>query len=162
METKRLRLRKISYHDISFLYKLHIHEDVNRYLDRKIPSNEGDVESFITRIKSGVERSEWYYWIVKRKDTDESIGTICLWNFNNDKTQCDIGYELLPESQGLGFMTEACESVLNFAYNTLSIDIVNAVTHKDNKPSKRLLERMGFSYQSIFDNGYEVLYQKER
>ena len=73
------------------------------------------------------------------------IGTVCLWNFSLDNKIAEIGYELIPDYQKKGFMTEAVNSVVNFAFNHLKLDKIEAYTHKENENSKKLLLTSNFN-----------------
>ncbi|MFM9949131.1 MAG: GNAT family N-acetyltransferase; N-acetyltransferase, partial [Saprospiraceae bacterium] len=77
---------------------------------------------------------------------DDLIGTICLWNFSEDKTQAELGYELKPVFQGLGLMDEAVKSVLVYSFESIGIQTLCAFTHHNNNASRRLLEKNGFEF----------------
>jgi len=121
-----------------------------------------DATAFIFKINNGIKNNQWIYWAITLKDNSDLIGTICLWNFSNGNTVADIGYELHPDFQGKGYMSEALKIVLKYASETLSLTKIEAHTHPENIASKNLLlnndfllnqkiMEKKFSYLSIFE-----------
>ena len=96
-------------------------------------------------INMGIDEGKWYYWAITPKGNPQLVGTICLWNFNKTRTVAEIGYELHPAHQGKGIMQPAIETVVNFAFETLGLETVIAVTHNQNLASIKLLEKHGFT-----------------
>jgi ribosomal-protein-alanine N-acetyltransferase len=77
-------------------------------------------------------------------DKNVLIGTICLFSFSDETDKCEIGYELLTNFQGQGIMTEAVEKVIDFAFNTIKVQKIEAFFHIDNQSSIKLLEKFSF------------------
>jgi ribosomal-protein-alanine N-acetyltransferase len=77
-------------------------------------------------------------------DRNIFVGTICLFGFSDEKDVCEIGYELLTNFQGQGIMKEASEKVIDYAFNTIKVQKIEAFIHKDNQSSIKLLERSSF------------------
>ena len=44
-------------------------------------------------------------------------------------------------------MTEALKNIINYGFNTLKLNKIEAFTHKENGSSKRLLENNGFVFK---------------
>jgi ribosomal-protein-alanine N-acetyltransferase len=83
-------------------------------------------------------------WGITTKESDVLIGSICLWNFSEDKKTAEVGYDLDPEFQGKGIMSEALKAVLNFGFNQRGFKTIEAYTDYRNLPSKKLLKHHGF------------------
>jgi ribosomal-protein-alanine N-acetyltransferase len=75
---------------------------------------------------------------------DKLIGTICLFDFSEDHSKAEIGYELLPGFQGKGFMQEATSKVIHFGFQHVGLNSIEASTHSENQSSRRLLEKLNF------------------
>ena len=73
------------------------------------------------------------------------IGSISLWNFSEDKKTGEVGYDLSTKHHNTGVMSEALKCVLNYGFNTLQLDKIEAFTHRDNEPSKKLLIKHNFN-----------------
>ncbi|MBE9662515.1 GNAT family N-acetyltransferase [Mucilaginibacter myungsuensis] len=162
--TERLVLRKLNASDVGQLAKLRSDENVNQYLGRPSTCTNEDAEAFISKINGFVDAGQSYYWTITLKDIDDLIGTICYYNISPDKTQAELGYELLPEYQGKGIMREAIKKVISFGKTDLDFNIITALPTPDNGPSVKLLERVGFKldetsqYVSKEESGEQVVY----
>jgi len=136
-------LRRPAISDAPVLIQLRTDPKVNQYLDRK-PLSLEETETFIKKIDKSIRKRDSLYWIICLKDTADLIGTICLWNFNDEKNSAEIGYELMSAYHGKGLMAEAASRVIALAFKKLKLDFLTAFTHPDNVPSARLLERYSF------------------
>jgi len=144
LSTKNLRLRSLSLNDAKDLYSLRFNEQVTKFIDRKTPKEENEILDFINDRNKDVEQGKIMFWVICKINNPKLIGTICLWNFNESRTIAEIGYELHPDFHGKGFMSEALQAVLNFGFNEIYLKSVEAFTHKNNKPSKSLLNKFSF------------------
>jgi len=139
--TKRLTLRPLSVNDATEILLLRSDREINKFLDRK-PSK--TVEDALHFIKMILENRETFYWAITKTGEEKLIGTICLFDFSNDKDKCEIGYELRTEFQGQGIMLEATKNVIQYAMETLGVKSIDAFTHKDNQSSTSLLQKLNF------------------
>lgn len=144
--TDRLVLRQLVDEDVQQIAALRSNELVCRYLGRPILQHSSEAIAFIDRIKDGYANGTAYYWAICLKGAQELMGTICLWNFSAGNTVAEVGYELLPEHHGNGYMQEALAAVCMYGSTSLRLSVIDAFTHRDNTPSKNLLERNGFVF----------------
>ena len=144
LTTQRLRLRQLLPADAANLFDLRTNEQVNRYLDRPSPKGVYEMTDFVGKINGGIATNQWLYWAICLPKDNELVGTICLWNFNDIKTIAEIGYELHPDQQGKGYMNEALQAVVAYAFGTLQLQQLEAYTHHANIGSIRLLVKNGF------------------
>ena len=100
LSSKRLILRKPMLDDAREIFNLRSNEQVNQYLDRQAPTSVEDAVTFIERILAIINRNEGCYWAICLKEN--SVGTICYFDFSSDQTTAEIGYELHPFYQHKG------------------------------------------------------------
>ena len=143
METKistdKLILKPVELSDLQNMYNLRINPQVAKYIERDINKNLEDIRQFIELVKKNN-----FYFTIRTLERNEFIGTITLWNIDRSINYAEIGYELLPDFQGKGLMSEAVKAMLDYAFNKASFEIIEAHTHRENTASRRLLERVGF------------------
>ena len=144
LRTARLLLRPVRDSDDEVIFLLRSDDWVNKYLDRQPAQTIDDARKHIEKIRDGYSKGTAYYWVIITSQKQQPIGTICIWNLNEQNNSGEIGYEILPAYKGQGYMNEAIEAVKNFCGQTLSMSRLTAWTHSDNAPSKRLLEKNGF------------------
>jgi RimJ/RimL family protein N-acetyltransferase len=72
------------------------------------------------------------------------IGWCCLMKWNPDYRSATMGYCLDDSAWGRGFATEAAAALLQWAFDTLDLNRVQAETDTRNGASGRVLEKLGF------------------
>lgn len=142
--TERLRLRPLRDKDAQNLFSIRSNPDVNQYLDRDLPSQIEDVVRFIQNIKQMQLNQKGLYWIIEDKLTSQFFGTICLFNLDVQLQNVEIGYELLPQFQGNGYMSEAIDAVITYVQYNLGLTVLQAYSAIANESSSRLLQKKGF------------------
>ena len=144
LKTERLLLRQLRSTDDKEIFALRSNDDVNKYLDRKPGKSIDDAKNFIQTINENIRRNNSVYWAITLNGADKLIGTICLFNFSEDHSKAEIGYELLPDFQGKGIMQEAISKVIDFGFQHARLQSIEAYTHSENQSSTRLLEKLSF------------------
>ena len=144
IECERIILRELNEKDENEIFVLHTHIDVLRYINRAKAKNIDDANKFINKISNGVDINKWIYWAISHQNNSALIGTICLWNFSDDYSKAELGYELIPQYQANGYMNEALSKVIEYAFTTLKLNKIEAYTHIENKASIKLLEKHHF------------------
>lgn len=144
LTTERLILRRLVEHDAPRIHQLRSDPEVNRYLGRPSSTGIDDAMAFIKKIDHNIALQNSLYWVLNFKGSDNLIGTICLWNFDHEHDTAELGYELMPQHQGKGLMTEAVNTVITYAIAELRARGIIACLSADNLPSVTLLKKMGF------------------
>lgn len=165
LSTQRLLLKTVTQEDIQEVLFLRSDPEVNRYIFRKEKVERPQALAFIERVANGLANRDFYYWGITRKESPKMIGSICLWNISDDRSQAELGYDLHPDFQGLGIMSEAVQAVFKFGVQQMGLARIEAFTHKENQSSKKLLERNGFVHlPDRVDEGHDwnLIYEKVR
>lgn len=152
LKSERLTLRQLASGDDNEIFVLRSNDNVNKYLGRKPSRSIDDARTFIHAINESVKRNDSIYWAITLNGTDKLIGTLCLFEFSDDTSKAEIGYELLPEFQGKGIMQEAISKVIDYGFLHIGLDSIEAYTHPENQRSTTLLERLNFKKQSVSGN----------
>ena len=144
LTTARLTLRQLSIDDQQNIFELRSDKEINKYLDRQVSKTIEDAINFINKVNDNIKKNNSVYWVITLTKTKTFVGTICLFDFSNDKSSCEIGYELMTKFQGQGIMKEAAEKVIDYAFQTLQVQKIVAVTHNRNHNSTNLLAKFNF------------------
>lgn len=84
-------------------------------------------------------------WLVCLKENDEIIGRAGLSNRQVDGVnELELGYVIGEAYQGSGYAHEACVAVCEFAKEQLYADKLVCFIEKENIPSVKLAEKLGF------------------
>ena len=144
LTTERLTLRQLLHKDAQEIFTLRSDSEINKYLDRQLSHTIDDARDFINRVTENINKNTSIYWAITLIDSNILVGTICLFGFSDDNYKCEIGYELLTNFQGQGIMKEAAEKVIAYAFNTIKVQKLEAIFHRDNQRSINLLEKLLF------------------
>jgi len=155
IETKRLFLRKPELHDKDELFLIRSNPLMTTYVDTLPDLKIADTLNHMNKMNFGNNQSLWYFWVIVSKDINTVIGTISLWNLDLSTRYAELGYGLSPLHRKKGLMNEAICSVLDFAFNSLKFQTIEAYTEHDNKDSVSLLQKIGFEHtDNLTEEGY--------
>ncbi len=147
IKTSQLTLRQLVPEDRKAIFFLRNDEQVNRFIRRMKMTSETEATAFIEKIWSNNEQGPDVFWAICLDTQPDLIGTVCLWNFSEDRKLAELGYELFPAFQGSGLMSEAVKAVLDYGFKDLGLTTIEAYTHRDNLRSRKMLANFQFRYQ---------------
>ena len=58
------------------------------------------------------------------------LGTVGLRNFETEEDYAEIGYDMHPDFQENGYMSEAFKAILNFSAKQMDLKFLEAFTHQ--------------------------------
>ena len=151
LTTQRLTLRQLASTDEQEIFRLRSDSEINKYLNRQIANSIDDARNFINMVNANSNKKDSLYWAITFTDKNILIGTICLFSFSAENETCEIGYELLTNFQGQGIMREALEKVIDYAFNTIAVQKIEAFFHRDNQGSIKLLKKFQFRDSNLAD-----------
>jgi [ribosomal protein S5]-alanine N-acetyltransferase len=157
LTTQRLTLRQLTVNDDNEIFTLRTDSEISKYLNRQLCTTIDDARNFINKVNENVTNNNSLYWAITFSDKNILVGTICLFGFSDENNSCEIGYELLTNYQGQGIMQEAVKRVIDYAFNTLNVQKIEAFFHKDNQRSINLLEKFSFTNSNVIDKEYPDL-----
>lgn len=97
------------------------------------------------RMTHNAAEAIWFtYWVLVNKARNRAIGMAGFKGPPNESHEVEIGYGLQPAYQNQGFMTEAVAGLLEWVFTQQPVIVIIAITEKDNLPSQRVLEKLGF------------------
>jgi len=155
LTTERLLLRQLKTTDKKAVFKIRSNDIIYKYIAKETFKKIEEAQSFIAKINKGITNKEHVFWAITLKETQELVGTICLWNFSKDRLIAEVGYELYPDYYKQGIMNEALQSVIKFGFELLKLNTIEAFTHNNNGASKTLLMRNNFKLDANrIDKGF--------
>jgi ribosomal-protein-alanine N-acetyltransferase len=150
LQTERLILRSITYADTQCIFDIRSDKDLMRFIPRPMAKNMNDAKEVIRVMIDFIEAKEGVNWAITRKDSNDLIGTIGIYQFNSEDSKCELGYMLRKDFHNKGLMTEAISEVLNYSFRVLGFNTVEAVIDPANEPSEKVLLKTGFKKDSHF------------
>lgn len=144
LTTENYALRNLLPEDDQEIFALRSSDEINKYLDRPKANTLDDARNFISKITNGIVENEAIFWVVTSRSDAKFLGTICLWNISREEAKAEIGYELLPENHGKGIMQEVIPRVIQFGFEKIKLETIEAELSPRNLKSVRLLEKSNF------------------
>ncbi|KUY30544.1 GNAT family N-acetyltransferase [Elizabethkingia ursingii] len=142
--TNRLVLNRIEDTDVESIFSLRSDEEVTRYVKRGPDHDIQQAYDFIRLARDRYENKTAINWAIRKKETPDLIGGICLWKISADRKTAEIGYDLKPLHHGEGIMSEAMVAIIEYGFSTLGLDNIEAFTSRYNEASKSLLLKHNF------------------
>lgn len=149
VETERFYCRLWTESDLPHVLSLHQNSDVMRFFPGIATSDQ--CRQFLLKMQRVFEKHSFAYLPVFEKDSDSFVGWVGLCNQTYlSEDFVDIGWRLLPEFWGQGIATEMASAFLTYGFEICKLDEIFAVAPKLNKPSMRVMERIGMKFESTF------------
>lgn len=143
IHTERLTLRPLTTADAAWFAGYAGKPEVARMTGSvKTQLTEMEAEFWIIAKLAKQERGLAYIYVIEHNGT--AVGTIDVFKRTEDSA-LEIGYSLVPEHWGLGFMYEACQAIIEQARDALGATRIIAGVFVDNPASLRLLRKLGFT-----------------
>lgn len=113
-----------------------------------------ETHDYLLKLIQRREENIGVYWFLRLEESDKVIGTFGLvyWDLNNKKTQ--IGYGISPHYWRKGYFSEALTLGVNYCFDVLGFDRVEAHTRLDNLGSIKGLEKYGFKSERLIPNSH--------
>ncbi|HEX8425730.1 GNAT family N-acetyltransferase [Hymenobacter sp.] len=163
IETPRLLLRPIELIDAPSILALDSDPDVLRYVPNAPLSTLAEATAIVEYIRAQYQRNGIGRWVVERKEDGAFIGWCGLKLVN--ETECngrtnyyDLGYRLLTRYWGCGYASEAAEASLRYGFEVLQLPVINATVMRENRPSCRILQKLGLAKTAEFVEADEAVW----
>ena len=160
--TDRLILRKFEYSDDDSMLRNWIaDEKIQSMYSEPVYSTKEEIKELLDKYIGSYERPDYYRWAVIEKASGECIGQIAYFLVDSKNHFAEIEYCIGAEFQCRGYATEATKAVIAFGFDRINLHKVQICTKTINKPSRRVIEKCGFTYEGtlrdyFFMNGEYV------
>jgi RimJ/RimL family protein N-acetyltransferase len=94
-------------------------------------------------LERDLEPSGFETWMIIKKDNMQVIGDIGFHGKPNEKGEVEVGYGIVELERRKGFGFEAVKAIMNWVYSQNEVKVIKADCLIDNKPSARILEKVG-------------------
>lgn len=164
IETERLLLRPLRLSDAEALFELNKNPEVHKYL-WQTPEEEIDESiKVIEYVNRQYTENNIGRFATILKETNQFIGWTGI-KFINDHIEngntnfYDYGYRLSEKFWNKGYATEATIAWLDYGFNKMKIDKMNAYTHAENGASNHVLQKVGFNFIEDYPDSKGVIWK---
>ena len=151
LETERLILRPLDITDAEAMFTMDNNPNVHKYLWQKPTLELSETIKIIEMVQKQYIENKIGRFATILKDSGEFIGWTGI-KFVNDHVEngntnfYDYGYRLNEKFWNKGYATEASKAWLDYGFNQMNIQIMNAYTHAQNAASNHILQKVGFHF----------------
>jgi RimJ/RimL family protein N-acetyltransferase len=111
-------------------------------------------DDFVDRMRADLDRRGFGLWALEVRSTGQFIGFtgLSVPSFEAHFTPAvEVGWRLAKDAWGNGYATEAARASLAHAFGPTGLDEVVSFTATTNKPSQRVMERIGMRHDEADD-----------
>jgi RimJ/RimL family protein N-acetyltransferase len=144
LTTARLDLRPLAPPDAAAVYAMRSDPVVQRYGSHPPWTDPQLAVDYIERNIQAMAAGTHAQFAVVRRDDAAVIGTVTLFALDAQCRRADVGYVLLVSEWGRGYANEAVSALLDWGFEHLDLNRVEADVDPRNAHSARALERLGF------------------
>jgi len=151
LHTKRLDLIEIRQSHLRDLYDLFSDEEVTRYYNLLPFDKEDDAQPLLDWSIERYKEGSGIRWGIALKGKSNIIGTAGFNNYTKNH-RANIGYDLQRQYWNKGYITEALDAVIDYGFNQLSINRIEAEVMQGNINSEKVLQKLSFKNEGILRN----------
>jgi len=152
--TNRLILRPLQLADAESMFLGWATDmDVVRYLSWKPHISVDETKRIISYWMSNYPDPKFYVWGIQLKN-GSLIGTISIHSIHDGFERGEVGYALMKRYWNQGYMTEALQALLTYAFATVGFNRLEAHHSIYNPASGAVLMKTGFQHEGVLRQYY--------
>lgn len=151
LETNRLLIRQVTENDAEALFVLRTEDRIMKFINRPRPQNVEEVKGLIQTINQKIAENVGINWGMYLKSApDVLIGMISFHRIEKEHYRAEIGYLLHPNYWGQGIVSEGVAALLDFGFNELGFNSIEAHIRPENGASRQVLLKNRFEKNAFF------------
>ena len=164
LETDRLLLRPLELTDAVAMFAMDNNPNVHKYLWQNPTQTLEESTKVIEYIQAQYQKNNIGRFATILKETNEFIGWTGIKfideHIENGNTNFyDYGYRLNEKFWNKGYATEASIAWLDYGFNQMNIEKMNAYTHAQNGASNHILQKVGFQFMKDYPDKEGVIWK---
>ena len=148
LDTQRLTLRKAMMEDAQPMFDNWASDpEVTRYLTWPTHTSSQVSAMVIDSWMEGCRKEDFYQWMIVLKQTNEPIGSISVVAHDDAVAKAEIGYCIGKRWWGQGIMTEALQAVMDYLFDEVGMNRIEACHDPHNPASGAVMKKCGMQYE---------------
>lgn len=149
LKTKRLYIRPFGSEDVEGLHKIFGDPEVMKHIPSGPSSSLQVTQQRLAKIIKHQEEHGFSLWALIEKETGILIGDCGLILVEGRGPEIELSYDIARAYWGKGYATEAARECLRFGLENLKLDRIIAITYPDHFASRRIMEKIGMTYEGF-------------
>ena len=162
IETERLILRQFTYEDAFSMMNNWAGDDyIQKMYGEPSYKTPEAVKGLLDKYIGGYADGYYFRWAVIEKTSGECIGQAAYFLVDKNNNFGEIEYCIGTPFQGKGYATEATQALIDYGFKKIQFHKVQICVRPANVPSKKVIEKCGFTYEGtlrdyfLIDGKYE-------
>ena len=157
INTSRLTLREMKISDYADMYEYSKLSEVTRYLLWREHPDEAYTKAYLKRVRKHYRDFSYYDWAIIYNGTGyhdplvkysgRLVGTCGFSSIDEENHVGELGYVLNPALHGNEVALEAARAVMDFGFNELGLNRIEAKYIIGNTASRRVMDKLGMKYE---------------
>lgn len=152
LETERLFLAPVDVADGNDLW--YAVNGSRAFLQRWLPwvqfhTDPGASARFAEACANDWDQGRAVRFTIRERQTRTLVGIVGLEACVHLHRACELGYWLRRESTGRGYMHEAANACMGFAFKQMGVHRLRVAAATDNHPSLAVIAKLGFHFEGI-------------
>ena len=144
LSTDRLTLRHVEETDRAAYFAIFSDAQVMRYYSSAPWTDMQQASDAIASVLQDYRNGSSLRFAIEQLDGGAMIGTIALHHFFPQNRRCEIGYAVGSAHWGRGYIGEAMQAAVDYAFRELDMNRIEADIDPRNSASAKALLRAGF------------------
>ena len=145
--TPRLRLRRLTMRDAQDIFRYSRDPEVARHVLWDAHRSIGDSRAYLRYMLRRYRGHEPASWGIEHLDSGRIIGTIGFMWIQEDNNAAEVGYSLARDFWGKGYMTEALRAVIQYGFDGLNLNRIEAQHETTNPASGAVMRKCGMLHE---------------
>ena len=148
IETERLVLREARLDDAQAMFDNWASDpEVTKYLTWPTHGSVDVTKLIAESWVKGYEQENFYLWMIELKEIGQPIGSISVVNMDDRVEKAEIGYCMGRNWWHKGIMTEALRAVMDFLFDDVGVNRIEARHDPRNPHSGGVMRKCGMKYE---------------
>lgn len=149
LETDRLHLREMTLADASALLKQFGNPEVVRFIEMQPIKTRAQANEWLRWMGSYFTAKDGLRWGITLKADGTFIGSAGIHGWNREARYAEVGYDFAQDFWGHGYATEVVNRLVEFGFERMILNRMEADVVSGNQASMRVLEKIGFQQEGI-------------
>ena len=149
LETDRLILRRMTIQDAQDVFEYSRDPEVARHVLWSAQKELSEAKEYCRYMMKRYRNDEPSSWGIIDKATGRLVGTIGFMAYSEENNSAEVGYSLAKWMWNGGYMTEALARVIEYAFEAMDLNRIEAQHELTNPSSGRVMEKCGMRKEGV-------------
>ena len=149
LSTERLLLRRMTMKDAQDVFEYSRDPEVARHVLWSAQKHISEAKDYIRYMTKRYRDDLPSSWGIIDKASGRLVGTIGYMAFSEENASVEVGYSLARWLWGKGLMTEALRAVIDYTFDAMDVNRIEAQHEIDNPSSGRVMEKCGMVKEGV-------------